>query len=365
MIKESEEAEKKRNIIKKIYRFIIIQLRDPIFGTALAFSVLLWFLNSLAGNFTTVISVPVHITGAINTNEKINERTDNVFTVDCKVSGKGYKILLHSVFANIDITTADIKLEKSAEGGYIVDMQSLENKMNEKFTGITLINIFHKRVAFNTISYTSKVVPVKIDIDIKNDGQYMQVGDINVEPAEVKIYGNIDKLDSIKDISTRHIKLDKISRNVSGQVELRKMYGVTYDVNKVYYSLNFQRFTELKVVKKVGVKNSNGERYAVVPSHVEVIFNVSENLYNNFNHKNFPLYVDVKHIDSDDPGSLYLGNNKFFLNFDKLPKGITVTSINPTSITLLKGHIEDIKTGGLIFEQKRKQNIMNTITSKQ
>lgn len=327
------------------YRFILKQLKDPIFAIALALSIIMWLLNSLSGVFNAVISIPIHVEGALKTEAEngVSERSSNDFTIDCKVTGSGFNILYYSLLSDITINTAEIKLEKSITGEYVIDIPSLENRMNEKLKGITLINIFQKRLAFKTLTYSSKVVPVSINVDIKNDGQFMQVGDIIIEPANVTIAGNISKLDSINDVKTEFFHIENKEKNISGEVELEKIDGITYTPNRVYYAINFQRYTEKKITKKIQIKNGGNERYTIIPSQVEIVLNIAESIYSDFNHFNFPIYVDVKDRDINSTGSNYIGDNKYILAYKQLPKSVEVRSITPRYVTVLKGGIDGKK----------------------
>lgn len=344
-----------------IYKFTLKQFKDPVFAVALAISVIMWFLNSLSGNFTAVISVPIKVDGVVGVAGKdgSTEKTTNDFTIDCQVTGKGFNILYYSSFvSDIRINTAEIAVEKSATGDYVIDIQSLENKMNELLKGVTLNKIFQKRLAFKTLTYTSKVVPVELDIDIKNDGQFMQVGDIVVEPSHVTIAGNISLLDSINTIQTRFLRIENKEKNISGEVDLKTIKGITLNTDKVYYAINFQRYTEKKISKRVEIKNGGNNRYTIIPSEVEITLNIAENIFSEFNHYNFPLYVNIKDKESNSTESSYIGDNKFLINYGQLPKGVSVRSIHPQYVTILKGGTEIHKTENKESANYRK-NILN------
>lgn len=329
-----------------IYRFVLSQLKDPVFAVALAISVVLWFVNSLSGNFTTVLSIPVTIEGAVSQSEDGEERSSNTFTVDCKVSGKGFNICFYLLLSNITVNTSELKIDKEANGGYVVDRQSLENCLSAKLMGVTLENIFYRKIAFKTLTYASKVVPVELDVDIQNDGQFMQVGSMVMEPAVVTISGTISLLDSINTVKTSYFKIENKEKNISGEIALKPIPGIKFSTNTVYYAINFQRFTEKKIVKMVQVKSSGDERFTIVPSQVEVTLNIAENIYSDFNHLNFPLYVDIREKESKSAESGYIGDNKYILKYQHLPNGVNVRMIHPQYVTILRGGIEGKKETG-------------------
>lgn len=330
-----------------IYRFILSQLKDPVFAVALAISVVLWFVNSLSGNFTSVVPIPIVIEGAVSHSEDgVEERSSNRFTVDCKISGKGFNICFYLLVSDITISTSELKIEKEPNGEYVVDMQSLENYLSSRLTGVTLQNIFYKKIAFKSLTYTSKVVPIELDVDIENDGQFMQVGDIVLEPATVVISGTISKLDSINGIKTDYFKIENKEKNISGEVYLRPIDGVKYGIESAYYAINFQRFTEKKITKTVQVKGGGGDRFTIVPFQVEVTLNIAENIYSDFNHLNFPLYVDIRERELQSAESGYIGDNKYILKYQHLPSGVNVRMIQPQYVTILRGGIEGKKETG-------------------
>ncbi|MEG0499774.1 MAG: hypothetical protein RR550_01470, partial [Rikenellaceae bacterium] len=76
---------------------------------------------------------------------------------------------------------------------------------------------------------------------------------------------------------------------------------------------------------------------------VEITLNVAESIYSDFNHANFPLYVDLKDKESTSSESSYIGNNKFMVHYKQLPKGVSVRMITPQYVTVLKGGIEGHK----------------------
>ena len=338
---DKEEIRSKKEIFLKIYKYVLDQIKDPIFAIALGVAIFMWFLNSLAGEFTTVISVPIHLIGAVDVIDEDNkESVDNKFSVDCKVSGKGYRILYYNIFSKLNINTADVIVEKSSTGEYVVNMTSLENKMNEEFDGITLINLFQKRIAFRTLTYGRKEVPIQLDVNVKNDGQYMQIGEALLEPAFVSLSGNLSKLNTVNKVSTKHINITNNAGTISGEIELQDIPDVSMNLKKIYYSLSFQRFTELKIMKKIEVKNNDGARYSVIPSHVEVTFNIIEDIFSKFNHFNFPLYVDLKDKESSSLDSKYLGENRYLLQYSGLPNGVQCRMISPASVTVIRGGVE-------------------------
>lgn len=325
-----------------IYKFILKQLKDPVFAVALALSVIMWFLNSLSGSFTAVISIPIKVDGVVGADNKAGptEKTTNDFTIDCQVTGKGFNILYYSLVSDIRINTAEIAVEKSPTGDYTIDIQSLETKINERLKGLTLDRIFQKRLSFKTLTYSSKVVPVELEIDIRKDGQFMQVGDIIVEPSHVTIAGNISLLDSITSIKTKFLRIENKEKSLSGEVYLEPIKGITLSNDKVYYAINFQRYTEKKISKRVQVKNGGNNRYTIIPSEVEITLNIVESIFSEFNHNNFPLYINMKDRESSSTESSYIGDNKFLINYGQLPKGVSVRTIQPQYVTILKGGTE-------------------------
>lgn len=319
-----------KNLLLIIYKDITVQIKDPIFAIAFALAIFSWFLNNLMGDFTTVISIPIKIEGVIvDSKDNVSKsQTNNIFQIDCKVSGKGYRILYYSMLSRIEINATEVKIDKSPNGEYVVDIPSLENELNQKFSDVTLINIFQNRLAFNALTHINKVIPVTLDIDIVDDDQYMQIGDAIIEPSHIEASGDILKINSLNEILTNHINIENRRETVSGEIDLKNIPGVLLNNSKVYYSFTFQRYTEIKVEKNVEVVNAKKGIYKVIPSCVEVAYLVAESSYEGFNPDLYPIKINIK--DSS------IGDNKYLIESDSLPRGVKIRMIYPQYVTALK-----------------------------
>lgn len=340
MNKEFHINEEFKEKVKVVSSYVITYFKDKVFLTAIALSLFIWILFTLSGNFTTGMTIPVNITGGMVNSDAVKGNSVKKYLIDCKVNGNGFGILRHKLFTTVELNTSDLEFSSSEAGDYVVDPSSLEKAISNKLNNINIQEIYHQRVSFISVTHTSKRVPVELNTHSTSDGLYTQYGDIVIDPAEVVITGPVDVIEPISSIKTMLVELREKKENLSGQVKLQDIPNVKFSSNDIYYALTYKRFIEKRLIKKVEIKGSKGEKYSVIPSEVEVVLNVSENIDYYFNQNNFPIYVDIRDRESDEMTSHYLGDNKFFLTYNHLPKGITVRSIEPRSVTVLEGRVE-------------------------
>lgn len=340
MNKEFHINEKLKENVRVVITYIVTYFKDKIFLTAIALSLFIWILFTLSGNFTTSLTIPVQISGGMVNSSSADAGSVKKYLIDCKVSGNGFSILRHKIFTTVKLNTSDLEFTRSEAEDYVVDPSSLEKAISSKLSNINIQGVYHQRVSFTSVSHTSKFVPVELNTQNTSDGFYTQYGNIVIDPAEVMITGPIDIIEPITSVKTKLVELRDKKENLSGQVVLQDIPDVKFSSNDIYYALTYKRFIEKKITKTVEIKGSRGAKYSVIPSEVEIILNVSENIDTYFNHKNFPIYIDIRDRDSEDRTSNYLGENKFFLTYKHLPKGITIRHIEPQYVTVLEGNVE-------------------------
>lgn len=351
-----------RKIACKIYHIIGLSLRDKAFGVAVAVSLFLWVLYTLSGTFTTMITVPVTISGAVvNGVADSDSDDDNKVKLDCRVTGQGFSILKHIIFSGLTIDMMDVSVVKQANGTYSVTPESLDKAVRAKLQGLNLLNIYDARLELISLTKVSKQVPVELDVEVQSDGEFMMVGEPVIEPKQVEVIGLPEELEKIRSVKTRYVNIRDKSSHVSGSVALVEEDNVYLPTKEVYYSISFDRYAEMRVSKKVMLRKTGKNNYTTIPATVDVIFNVAEDIYSDFNHDNFPLYVDLRQSEAS---SSYLGGNRYVLDYKNLPKGVTVRMISPRYVTVVKTNTEAVVENG---EQDRNLkvgemlNLMNNL----
>ncbi len=313
--------EKIKERARELKTFVLSLIQDKVFAAAFALSFLIWFIYSLSGNFTTVITIPVHITGALvgNSMGTTTEETKS-YEIDCKVAGSGFRILRSALFSDVKVNTSELKLDKQPDGSYVVDMSSLEKAINNKIQGMDVVNIYTNKIAFSALTHTTKSVPVDLNLTLNNDGQYMPIGDVIIDPAEITITGQIETVNAITSVKSKYLTISSKESSVSGEVELSPMENIEYSQNSVYYHIRFERYVEKKVTKEIEIRGADNT-YSTLPSTVEITLNIAESIYTDFKEDNIKIFIDLSK--DDKAGNIHI------IDYDKLPQGIEIRDISP------------------------------------
>lgn len=116
-----------------------------------------------------------------------------------------------------------------------------------------------------------KRVPVHPVYSFSYRSQYMSVGDLDVRPDSVTLYGEPYRLGNIDVVYTQPIKETDLDDDIRGVVSLEKIRDVRLSVTEVQYSMDVTRFVELVAKVPVEIVNLPSDKEMVVlPSNIEV-----------------------------------------------------------------------------------------------
>ena len=101
----------------------------------------------------------------------------------------------------------------------------------------------------------------------------MQVGQVQLKPDSVLVYGPVKDLQRLTEVRTRTIAQVQLDKSLQGYVEIEPVAGLRIDTEQVWYDIEVDRYVENTMtlpVKATGVPA--GYTLMVLPSQVEVTF---------------------------------------------------------------------------------------------
>lgn len=176
-----------------------------------------------------------------------------------------------------------------------------------------------------------KKVPVYPVYSLSYKPQYMCVGEFEVYPDSVTIYGDPYRLDNISAVYTQPVKRTDLDADIKGVVGLEKISGVRYSSAEVHYSLDVNRYVEMRTKMTVSTVNVPSDKdVLILPSNVEVLLRCL-----------YPLVTDPSHglnlyVDYDDYISSLSGKCQVKVA-GHLPKGIVSYEIFPPYVECIAG----------------------------
>ena len=209
------------------------------------------------------------------------------------------------------------------DGDYFsISSSQLYRYVNDIFgPGSSVESFLFEKLRFRFIRELNKKVPVNVVSALTFRPQYMQNGDIGVQPDSVLVYGPADLLANINSISTRSIVRSDIKGSLHGEVALVAPDGVRISDNTVSWAVDVSRFVELDAELPVNGRNvPAGTSFTIYPNRVKVVFRCV-----------FPVISDpassVCYVDYREfAGSL---TGKCIIHCDNLPRGVISYTVQP------------------------------------
>ena len=155
------------------------------------------------------------------------------------------------------VNTSEIRKEVS---------EALENKVEIEF-------IETSSLTFEFTPQTHRKVPVIANLSLSFKEQYMQVGDIILEPDSITIYGNTSVINNIDYIQTKKLEFSNLDAPVRSVAMLAPVQGVRFSSDNVGYAIDVQRYFEARRTVTLTADNlPSGKSLFFLPSQVEVSY---------------------------------------------------------------------------------------------
>lgn len=151
--------------------------------------------------------------------------------------------------------------------------ERLEEQLGDRFD-IDFIETERLTFTFTPQSYVK--VPVAASLDVTFRPQYMQVGEVRLMPDSVLVYGPVKELQRLTRVRTRSITGSSVDKSLQGTVALEPVAGLRFDVDRIAYDVEVDRYVESTLTLPVTAVNVPADRKLVIlPSQVECTFRAS------------------------------------------------------------------------------------------
>lgn len=294
----------------------------------LAFSI--WLIHNLSLKYNDYLTASVqaqcNIDGYAQTSSNVSQVVARCRTTGYNVISKelGKKRLRKVVFQ------PSVMKHKDGDTFYVTSADLLEYAHLIYGDDVTVEYFASDTLFFRFAKVDHKRVPVVPAYSISYRSQYMSVGDLEVTPDSVTIYGEPYRLETVEQIYTQPVKYSDVDADIQGVIALEKVRGVRISETEVHYSLDVTRFVEVKTkvpVSAVGLPND--KEMIVIPSSIEVSLKCS-----------FPMIGDpaehvVLYVDYDEFQKSLSG--KCMVHTGDLPKGVITCGLEPMYVECIVG----------------------------
>lgn len=144
-------------------------------------------------------------------------------------------------------------------------------------------------------SRTGKRVPVQLQASISYRDRFKLNGRIVLRPDSVDIAGTSELLSKINSIKTEQLTLNDLHKDYFGGVNLSKNLpsGIQLSKPYIHYFIPVTEYTEGVIELQVELPVSLQSKITLIPSKVNVTYQVQLNRYNQVKPEDFVVYTDL------------------------------------------------------------------------
>lgn len=308
---------------------ITLNRKVLIFFFFLLLSVLFWFLTAMNKDYPTTISYPVRYIRFPEKKVLVNDIPDRL---ELEVYAGGYTLLSYKLQSRISPIIFDVEsfslntVLGDPSTLYILTNYAEDMIARQLLPGIEITSINPDTLFFQFADKVNKKIPVKPDLDISFEKQYMQVGPYLVEPDSVTIAGPETIIDTIDMATTVPVNMSDINRSFDMELEIQPLHKVEFDPSEVWIQVPVEKFTEASVEVQIEVINMpDSLLLRAFPPTVTVSCQIGLSAYETLNEHLFRAVIDYAEV-----GNM-LGN-KLQVQIIKMPVYIQSVKFTPKSV---------------------------------
>ncbi len=299
-----------------------------IFLLCLFFSAFIWLLIKLSDSYEFTFHVPVKY---INVPEKKNiiPLSDTTFTI--KVRTSGYNVLRLKSFhfeypVMVDVGKINARKE---DNRFFVASNSFMPQLKEQFNrDITIYEINPDTLFFILQRQASKVVPVRVNLDLSFDSQFRLYDSLVINPDSVTISGYSTLLDSVHELHTEYKKIENVNKSFTLDMRINNPYDNSYVLNvskqNISVHVPVEKFTEATFRLPVEIINTE-ENLQLFPDSVYLTCLVAMKDYEQIEQSMFSVVADFKDIQVEKA-------NLAEIKLLSKPEHVKVTKISPETV---------------------------------
>lgn len=275
------------------------RLLQLLFCLFLAF--VIWTVHNLSDNYSHLFQYTVVAKSSMS-GKSADSQSINKLTLRARASG--FYILKHR-YNRVDaslVLSPDNKLFRKNPGkkdNYYLLTSELRVLISEATADKLQVEyISTDTLFFEFPGVVSKEVPIAFKARLSFRDQYMQTGELKVDPLKVTIYGEQSILDKVDSAYTQLVVMENINTSVNGVVGFNPVSGITISPKELLYSMNVERYVEKELLLPVKVINiPEGFVCRLNPPEIRMTYRFPLKNTGSFSLQSTSLYVNYKSIE--------------------------------------------------------------------
>ena len=311
--------------------FEFFRLRFPekkrlrFFSLFVALSSLFWIITKLSNTYSSSIGFKVNF---VDVPDLIVLDQNLDATIYADITDSGFDLLMYHFFIN----SIDVSLENAdfSKGVAKIDLTDQKFTLQQQlFQSATLNNISPPNLTFSYGALKRKKIPVLPPQKMSFKPGYDRIGQWEIIPDSIWLYGLAQKVDSLQSVAIRPLLVDNIDDDISEQVELIPLDQIEFETEKVTVKASVKRFTEKSLEALVNIINlPDTLAIKLFPQSLNVTFLVLVDQAEGIQSGDFSFYCDFDEAQSNDQNTLEI-------KLKHEPKGVRNVRWTPMKVDYL------------------------------
>lgn len=298
----------------------------------LLLSILFWLLSALDHSYSTNITFPIKYVQHLPNKEMVG---DIPTEIKINITAQGYSLLGH-IFTSkkkpIQLQVINLPFINLTEDSSrcIVLVHTFKESVQRQLGNEVQVNYILPDTLYYSFSpIVRKKVPIKPNLDLEFSKQFMQGGNVIIQPDSIIIAGPSSILDTINKVLTVHYRARDVNKSFSVDLKLKNILNVYFVKNSITITVPVEKYTESSLIVPIRVINvPDSLDLKVFPTHVKVNVIIALQNYNRLSPQNFVMVVDFRTIN-------YGINNKLRVNMLRCPGYVKVIGFSPRNVEYL------------------------------
>lgn len=290
----------------------------------LVISFIFWCVLSLNNSFQRDFSIPLKLSSIPDSTTMI---TDVPRSIMVTVKDKGTAMLKYS-FGNLPTLNLDFKEYDEGDGVFNVNAMDMRSEVRDAFgSSATISSILPDSLKLLYTKLPGKKVPVRFDLDIQPNLQYVINGHISSSVDSVLVYSDRQTLADLTEVYTYHIEEHELTDTLRRDVAIERIAGAKIVPRNVTLTIPIEQLINKRQTIAIESVNRPGNISVLTfPAVVEASFLVPQSMYR----KTFDIKVAVDYNDIIETSS-----NKVRLKVVEVPGICRSISLSTDSVEYL------------------------------
>ncbi|KAB7530942.1 hypothetical protein F8C76_05450 [Flagellimonas olearia] len=299
-----------------------------VFSLFLLCSFLAWFLSNLSESYESRADFTINYRNLPDT-LLLGKNSEN--TLEAKLRTSGFQFLYFNFFKKrIDLDVSQVTYQN---GKYVLTEAVLKKQIEQQLSqNISLMDLGQSQLNVDLYQVVSREVPVKADLNLQFQPNYILDGALEITPSHVVVKGPGIEVDTLKSIVTGPVQLANLSADFSREVPLvfpKGLDNTIFSNGRVNVSGKVVRFSEKVFEVPVQVVNlPEGYQVKTFPNVVTVLCKATVDRLKELSLNDFGVTADYGQLNGAD-------KNILFLKLSKSPENVYDVKLQEPSVNFV------------------------------